>query len=132
MKVIWMNDQNLGLPTQQIMYEDKDIVESRSIQLYQIAIVKDGWGWLYTDEDEKFLETIEKHIDILCENFKLTQVLDSEALVSVGCWETDRSYTFEGDAEAISLYKRYEDGCPTVQDNPIVKRVKFLLDELWG
>lgn len=114
------------------IYKDKDIVKSKCVQLYQIAVVKDGWGWLYTNEETGFLETIEKHIDILCENFKLRLVSDEDAVIYICCYETDESYTFEGEAECISLYKRYEEGCPTVQDNPIVKRVDILLNQLWA
>jgi hypothetical protein len=114
------------------IYKDKDIVKSKCVQLYQIAVVKDGWGWLYTNEETGFLETIEKHIDILCENFKLRWVSGEDAVIYICCYETDESYTLEGEAECISLYKRYEEGCPTVQDNPIVKRVDILLNQLWA
>ena len=114
------------------IYRDKDIVKSKCIQLYQIAILKEGWGWLYTDDDEHFVETINKHIDILCDNFNIHVVPDKDAVVSICCYETDESYTFEGEEQFISFYKRYEEGCPTVQDNPIVKRVNILLDELWS
>jgi hypothetical protein len=114
------------------IYNDKDIVKSKCIQLYQIAIVKDGWGWLYTDEDAQYLETINKHIDILCDNFNMHLVPAKDAVVSIACYETDESYTFEGEAECISLYKRYEEGCPTVQDNLTVKRVDSLLSEVWS
>jgi len=115
-----------------LIHRDKDIVKSNCIQLYQIAILKEGWGWLYADEDEHFVETINKHIDILCDNFNIHVVPDMDAVVSICCYETDESYTFEGEAEGISLYKRYEDGCPTVQDNLTVKRVNIELDELWS
>lgn len=114
------------------IYKDKDIVKSKCVQLYQIAVVKDGWGWLYTDDDPEYLETINKHIDILCKNFNMRVVCQKDAVVSIACYETDESYTFEGEAECISLYKRYEDGCPTVQDNLTVKRVDILLHELWS
>ena len=118
------------------IYNDKDIAKSTSkleiVQLYQIGIVKDGWGWLYAEGDTKFSETINKHIDILCDCFNMQLVPTEDAIVSVAVYETDESFTFEGTAESISLYKRYEEGCPTVQDDLTVKRVTSLLKELWS
>ena len=104
----------------------------KSKQLYQIAVVKDGWGWLFTDEDEQFMEIINKHLDILCDAFSMSLVSDSDAVVSISTWEIDDSFTFEGTAENISLYKRYEEGCPTAQDNPVVKKADALLSKLWS
>ena len=115
-----------------LIHRDKDIVKSKCIQLYQIAILKEGWGWLYADEDEQFVETIDKHIDILCDNFNMQVVGGINAMVHIYCYETDESYTFESEYKFISFYKKYEEGCPTVQDNPIVKHVDLLLDELWS
>jgi len=115
-----------------LIHRDKDIVKSKCVQFYQIAIVKDGWGWLYAREDAPFTETIQKHIDILCDNFNMCVIGGKDAVVSASCYETDESYTFEGEAECISLYKRYEEGCPTVQNSITVKRVDILLDELWS
>ena len=41
--------------------------------IYQIAVVREGWGWLYTDEglaaDQLHLQYRDKEIKILCENF---------------------------------------------------------------
>jgi hypothetical protein len=103
--------------------------------IYQIAVVREGWGWLYTHEelaaDQLHLQYRDKEMKILCENFNMKLVSGAEATVCISVWETDECYTFEGEAEALSLYKRHEEDCPTVQDNLTVKRVRFLLDKLW-
>jgi hypothetical protein len=109
--------------------------KTKTKPLYQIAIVREGWGWLYTNEelaaDRLHLQYRDKEMKILCENFNMKPVYGTDASVCISVWETDECYTFEGEAEALSLYKRHEEDCPTVQDNLTVKHVRFLLDKLW-
>ena len=85
-----------------------------------MAVVIDGWGWLYTDDDEMFARTINKHIELLCDAFDV-RLADPcfDAMFTVYHYETAESFYFEGNKRNLQILKDYFEG-------------KFQGQELWA
>ena len=106
-----------------------DIV-SGTREVNQMAIVKDGWGWLYTQDDDLFLDTTKKHIELLCEGFGVT--IAKENLFEVYHWETEESFTFEGEKKNLQLLRDYLDGKYEDKEFWVDKKLEKLWEEYYN
>ena len=89
---------------------------------YQVTCVVYGWGWLYTDESDLFLQYTKDYIDVLCDCFNVKTVCEEDLLDDqyVLTWETDEAITFEGSLRAVKHVRDYMMDEP--MDNPYLKK----------
>jgi len=108
-------------------------IVSYTKEVHQMCIVMEGWGWIYADEDAMFRQTIEKHIELLCDAFDVS-------LAGIGFmhrhgkedfvlyhYETDESYYFEGTKRNLQMLSDYLEGKYVGREWWIDKQ----LDKLW-